>query len=125
MSRSRRENRDAAKALSQVIEVPKMATGKKTYTFVVPTPMGPTKLMIPHEAMKVCPCGSALFKILHHVTFVKNKADLSSDPICFKVEVNVCDKCGREVTADDASIGELQNEEKENGAAPKSSLIIE
>jgi hypothetical protein len=83
---------------------------EKVYEFVIQTPQGGIKLNVPHSGMKQCPCGSILFKVSHHIAFVLPRGILNAQPIALKVEVNICEKCGREIVADDKTIADSMPE---------------
>ena len=68
---------------------------KKTeHEFIIATPQGPARMTVPDEEMKVCPCGCDLFRLLNKVAYVKPSGVIGAKPMCLRVEVYVCNKCG-------------------------------
>lgn len=130
MSRARRQQRDVTDALHKTIEVPMDAESPvllddaqpksqiKKYNFTIPTERGPASLDIAEDLMKVCPCGCKHFRIANLVTFIKPKGLVNAEPVPLRVEVYLCDKCGRELSPDDKTVRTLKADAAiKNGAA--------
>jgi len=84
-----------------------MSTAKK-YNFPVQTPQGPGVVSISADEFKQCPCGSELFQVLNRVAWLHPRGIIGAEPMCLKVEVFVCNTCGREISHSDKTIRELQ-----------------
>lgn len=70
------------------------------HEFIIQTPQGAAKLSVPGEEMKVCPCGCDLFRMSSRITWIKPQGVLGAKPLCLRVEVFLCEQCGKEVTPD-------------------------
>lgn len=90
---------DLPKAMAEVEKDP-------MHHFTLQTPQGVAQLKVPHSAMKECPCGSDLFDLQYHVTWVKPNGVLGAAPMCLRAEVYVCVKCGEKLTQQHKSVGE-------------------
>ncbi len=121
MSRARKANRDARKLLGETIMSPSeeksvepqdkpVAKKQQVYNFTIDTPAGRGNVSIPHDQVKVCPCGSDLFRLLYRVIYVKPPGAVGVEPQQLIVQVFVCDSCNREVSPNDKIKAQLQPE---------------
>lgn len=121
MSRARKLWRDAnkrgeppafnKKAFRQQLDqtfVKEQDVPQTEYKFSFNTPSGAVSFKVPHEGMKVCPCGCDLFEMAYRVGYVKPANAIGVEPTCVRVEVLLCRKCAREVGPADPTIADLK-----------------
>jgi len=76
------------------------------YQFRFQTERGPVSFTVPAEGMKQCPCGCDLFRSVFRIAFARPAGAVGVEPACLRVEVYLCDKCGREILATDQTRAE-------------------
>jgi hypothetical protein len=78
------------------------------YGFNIQTEKGNLQLAVPAEEFKVCSCGCDLFRHAYKITWA-NTGMIGAPPLCLRVDVYLCDKCGNELTPQANSKKQLQD----------------
>ena len=88
---------------------------QKAYAFRIPIgPNGEVGVVnVPHEAMKVCPCGCDLFMPVSRVGYAKPGGVVGAEPIRLAYQVFVCLHCEREIEPGDESHADVARKKAE------------